>query len=471
MRGEECDNLPMQEQERSASWSRGVIVIFLIGAAFIVGMEVGENEVPAYRSVTGVIGELFPTTTTKTEPELREITVCVDERGVEVPCLGRDATSTKKSADTPADFNQFWKAWNVINERFVPTKQKPIITNQEKVWGAIQGLANSLGDPYTYFLPPQEKQIFEEDVRGTFGGVGMQIGMKDGLLTVIAPLRGSPAERAGIKAGDRILKIDDATTTDMSVDRALYLIRGEIGKPVTLELYRDGAEDSYTVTIIREEIRVPTIDGKKDGDIYIISLYGFPATGAELFRQELRNFVLSGSDKLILDLRGNPGGYLEIAVDMASWFLPAGKVVVSEQDKDGEGTIYRSRGYDIFGPNLRMVVLVDGGSASAAEILAGALSQHGVAKLMGTKTFGKGSVQELVSITDDTALKITIARWITPNGTSLSDGGLVPDFEVGFTKEDVEAGRDPQLDAAKQYLRTGKVPKAPKATSTAPVKN
>jgi carboxyl-terminal processing protease len=448
--------------------AQGFIVLLIVGAAFLVGMEVGKNERPAAQLVTGIIGERYPTTTSPSEePGLNELTICVDKKGVEVPCiLNGNASSTKKNGDTPANFDEFWKAWNVINERFVPTKHKPVITNQEKVWGAIQGLAASLGDPYTYFLPPQEKQIFEEDVRGSFGGVGMQIGMKDGLLTVIAPLKASPAERAGIKAGDRILKIDDATTTGMSVDKALYLIRGEIGKAVTLSLYRDGAEEPYVVTIIREEIKVPTIDGKKDGDIYVISLYGFPATGADLFRQELRNFVLSGSNKLILDLRGNPGGYLEIAVDMASWFLPAGKVVVSEQDRNGEGVVYRSRGYDVFGPNLKMVILVDGGTASAAEILAGALSQHGVAKLMGTKTFGKGSVQELVPITDDTALKITVARWITPNGTSLSDGGLVPDFEIDISKEDIEAGRDPQLDAAKEYLRTGKVPAVAKATTS-----
>lgn len=452
-----------------ALWIRGIVLLFLIGVAFLVGVEVGKNETPDAKFVTGIIGEKFPTTTTSAKrKEFNEIATCVDKNGVEVPCLrDRDATATQKNIDDPADFNQFWKAWNIINERFVPTKQKPVITNQEKVWGAIQGLAGSLGDPYTYFLPPQEKQIFEEDVRGSFGGVGMQIGMKDGLLTVIAPLKGSPAERAGIKAGDRILKIDDATTTDMSIDKALYLIRGDVGKAVTLQLHHQDAEEPYTVTIIREEIQVPVIDGKKDGDVYVISLYGFPATAAELFRGELRKFVLSGADKLVLDLRGNPGGYLEIAVDIASWFLPPGKVVVSEQGKDGEGMVYRSRGYDVFkGSGLKMAVLVDGGSASAAEILAGALSQHGVAKLIGTKTFGKGSVQELVPITDDTALKITIARWITPNGTSLSDGGLEPDFVVPFSKDDADAGRDPQLDAAKAYLRTGKIPDAPKAATS-----
>lgn len=446
------------------------VVAAIAIAAFMIGVEVGKNERPAAQAVNGVFGALFPTTTEYEMTDVNNFTVCTDARGVEVPCLlNRDATSSPKDADAPVDFGQFWRAWNVINERYVPTKHK-VVSNQEKVWGAIQGLASSLGDPYTYFLPPQEKQLFEQDVKGSFGGVGMQIGMKDGILTVIAPLKGSPAERAGIKAGDRILKIDDATTTDMTIDKALYLIRGNIGERVELTLYRDQAKEPYTVSIVREEIKVPTIDGKKMDDVYVISLYGFPSTGAELFRQELRNFVLSGADKLVLDLRGNPGGYLEIAVDIASWFLPPGAVVVREEEKGGQGMVYRSRGYNVFGKDLKMVILVDGGSASAAEILAGALAQHGVAKLIGTKTFGKGSVQELVPITDDTSLKITVARWITPNGTSLSDGGLDPDYVVPMTKEDVEAGKDPQLDAALKYLRTGKIPEIPNATSTALMK-
>ena len=158
----------------------------------------------------------------------------------------------------------------------------------------------------------------------------------------------------------------------------------------------------------------------------------------------------------MLDLRGNPGGYLEVAVDIASWFLPQGKVIVSEEEKDGVGKVYRSKGYDIFTGDFHFVILVDGGSASAAEILAGALSQHGVATLVGTKTFGKGSVQELVSITPETSLKVTIARWITPNGTNLSAGGLEPDVIVDFTKKDADEGKDPQLDKAIEIVRKGK---------------
>jgi len=371
---------------------------------------------------------------------------CTDERGANVPCLlGR--ITVEQKVDIDADFSQFWRAWNIISEKYVPTKHAQV-SNQEKVWGAISGLANSLGDPYTYFLPPQEKVLFEQEVTGKFGGVGMQIGMKDGLVTVIAPLKDSPAERAGILKGDKVIIIDGATTTEMTLDKALYLIRGEVGKVVHLSLLRDGVDKLIDVSITREEIKVPTVETEKKDGVFIIRYFGFPATGAELFRNALEEFAQSGTDKLVLDLRGNPGGYLEVAVDIASWFLPEGKVIVSEAEKDGTGDVYRSRGHSGIPPGFTFVILIDGGSASASEILAGALQQHGVVKLVGTKTFGKGSVQELIPITETTSLKITIARWITPNGTNLSEGGIEPDFVVELTKEQVDKGEDPQLEKA-----------------------
>lgn len=442
------------------------VALIVIGAAlFLSGLYIGERKAPEASKAVGVVHTESPTPAAKATSS--EIETCIDAKGAEVPCiLKRDGVSSK--GEDAADFEQFWKAWNIINEKYVPTKHKAV-SNQEKVWGAIGGLANSLGDPYTYFMPPQEKSLFEQDVRGSFGGVGMQIGVKDGVLTVIAPLKGSPAERAGILKGDKIYRIDSATTTNMDVDKALYLIRGEVGKAVHLTLIREGAKAPIEVSVVREVIAVPTIDTEKKGDVFVIHLYGFPATGADLFRNALREFVQSGSNKLVLDLRGNPGGYLEVAVDMASWFLPQGSVVVSEEEKTGVGQVYRSKGYNVFGEKFHFVILMDGGSASAAEILAGALSQHGIATLVGTKSFGKGSVQELVPITDDTSLKITIARWITPNGTNLSAGGLEPDVKVDYTKEDQEAGRDPQLDKAIELLHSGKFPKAGDATTT-PVK-
>lgn len=354
------------------------------------------------------------------------------------------------------DFSAFWRAWSVLNEKFVSTtasSSKPV-TDQDKVYGAIQGLTASLKDPYTVFFPPVENAIFESDVRGNFEGVGMEIGLQDGVLTVIAPLKGTPAYNAGIKPGDKILKIDDASTYNWTTEQSVSKIRGKRGTIVTFNILRTGIKDPFDVKVTRDTIDIPTINTALHPDgVFEIDLYSFSANSPDLFRKALREFVGSGSDKLLLDLRGNPGGYLEAAIDMASWFLPPGKVVVREDfGKKQEETVYRSRGYDIFNDKLKLVILVDGGSASASEILAGALHEQGVAKLVGDKTYGKGSVQELVSITPDTSLKVTIARWLTPNGISISLNGIEPDVKVKVTKEDVAKGKDLQKDKAIELL-------------------
>jgi len=350
------------------------------------------------------------------------------------------------------DFDSFWKAWNVLNEKYVSFKSTT--TDQERVWGAISGLAGSFGDPYTVFFPPVESKNFETSISGEFQGVGMEIGIRDRVITVIAPLKGTPAFSAGIKAGDKILKIDDIPAVDMSVEKAVSLIRGPKGTTVAISMYRDGEKEPIEFKIVRDVINIPTIDTEKRPDgIFVIKLYSFSANSPELFRTALQEFIDSHDDKLILDLRNNPGGYLEAAVDIASWFLPSGKIVVKEESrKESENQTFRSKGYNIFSDKLKFVILVNGGSASASEILAGALSEHGVAKLIGEKTFGKGSVQELVKITTDTSLKVTIARWLTPNGVSISEGGLNPDIEIIPTKIDIEEGKDKQMEKAVEIL-------------------
>lgn len=375
------------------------------------------------------------------------------QSSINVPVAGVANIGEGQPADV--DFAAFWKAWNAINEKYVPastTAEK--VDDQTKVWGAIQGLAASLGDPYTVFFPPREAEIFQSDIRGNFEGVGMEVVAQQGALTVISPIKGSPAERAGILAGDRIVKIDGKETADLSTDEAVQLIRGPKGTEVTFTIFRTGRKTALEVKVTRDVINIPTINTQSLGNgIFKIDLYSFSATSPNLFRSALREFIESGNDKLILDLRGNPGGYLEAAIDMASWFLAPGKVVVRE-DFGGtkEEKVYRSRGYDIFNENLKFVILVDGGSASASEILAGALSEHGKATLVGSKTFGKGSVQELVDITSNTALKVTVARWLTPNGVSISEKGVIPEIQVARTQADIETGRDPQLDAAIEFL-------------------
>jgi carboxyl-terminal processing protease len=364
------------------------------------------------------------------------------------------------SASTTADFAPFWRAWNLINEKYVSTATTSVATDQAKVWGAVEGLVNSLGDPYSVFLPPEEKTRFEQDIRGNFGGVGIELGKKDEVLTVIAALPGTPASKAGVLAGDKILKIGDTLTQNMTIEEAVRIIRGNPGTVVHLTLGRSD-DKLLEVDLTRAIINIPTIETKliakgKPGTpngVFVISLYNFNANSTRLFRDALNEFSKSGTQKLVLDLRGNPGGYLDAAVDMASWFLPKGKVVVREHYGPAQPEkIYRSSGYDVFTDKLQMLILVDKGSASASEILAGALREHGVAKLVGEQTYGKGSVQELIPVTKDTSVKLTIARWLTPNGLSISDGGLKPDVSVQLTEKDIEAKRDPQLDKAVELL-------------------
>ena len=361
-----------------------------------------------------------------------------------------NATSTDS-----VDLASFWKAWNILEEKFVKkSSTTPEITSENKVWGAIAGLATSYGDPYTVFFPPVESKAFGEEISGSFGGVGMEIAIQDGVLTVIAPLKGTPAYKAGVKTGDKIISIDDKPALGMSTEEAIMLIRGKSGTSVSITFGREGVKEPIIKSIVRDNINIPTTETKltKEG-VFVISLYNFSATSPNLFRNSLREFVESGSDKLVLDLRGNPGGYLEAALDMASWFLPTGKTVVTEdfgENKDPK--IYKSKGYDIFTSKLKMVILIDGGSASASEILAGALREYDKAILIGSKTFGKGSVQELVDITDETSLKITVAHWLTPKGNSISNGGLAPDIDVQLTPENTKDGNDPQLNEAVRYL-------------------
>lgn len=369
-----------------------------------------------------------------------------------IPLIGDGLDATP---DKDLDFRDFWKVYNALETRFVQTHGSTTApTDEEKIWGAIQGLVSAYGDPYTTFFPPEEAKIFEENISGNFSGVGMEIGMnEDHILTVIAPLKGTPAERAGILAGDLILAIDGQSTEGISTDQAVTRIRGEKGTTVKLTILRGDA--TREISVVRDTIQVPTLDSSYDAatGIYTITLYEFTGNSAKLFDQALREFKNSGSKKLIIDVRGNPGGYLSAAVSMASHFLPKGAEIVTE-DYTGnqENVVHRSSGSGGVPAGAQIVVLVDKGSASASEILAGALQDHGVAKLVGTETFGKGSVQELIDV-GDASLKITVARWLTPSGRSISAGGLTPDVKVERTAENVAAKQDPQMEKAKEVLR------------------
>ena len=400
----------------------GSLIVLVVGAVFVSGFISGQMRTAEAGKVPGVV-------------------------------------NSEKSKPKDADFELFWKAWNTLNDKYVATHTSsttPAPTNQDRVYGAIKGMTAALGDPYTVFFTPQESSIFESEIDGNFEGVGMELGLKNDILTVISALKSTPAEKAGIKSGDKILKINDTVTVNgLSVEQAVKIIRGPKGTAVNFTILRGDATSTIDVKVVRDVINLPTLDSSynaKNG-IYTIKLYNFSAQSSSLFRSALKDFVNSKSNRLVIDLRGNPGGYLDSAVDMASWFLPPGKTIVRESYSKGKTeTSEKSRGYNIFNDNLRVVILVDQGSASASEILAGALQEYGKAKLVGVRTFGKGSVQELVKLTPDTSLKVTIAKWLTPNGRSISDGGLTPDIEVKNTAEDTAKGIDAQMLKAIEIL-------------------
>ncbi len=352
------------------------------------------------------------------------------------------------------DLDTFWNVWSLLEEKYPFEDKEP--NTEDKVYGAIRGLTSSYNDPYTTFFEPADAKIFNEDVGGSFSGVGMEVGARDGFLTVIAPLKDSPAESAGVRAGDIILAIDGETAAEMYLDEAVQHIRGKKGTDVVLNVAREGELDALDITITRDIIIVPTIDTEIiNDDIFKINLYSFSANVTKDFTKAIEEFAESESKKLIIDVRNNPGGFLEAVIDISSFFIPQGKVVLIEDfGGEQEEMTYRSKGFPLLaGKDFDVVILMDGGSASASEILAGALSENNVATLVGAKTFGKGSVQEVVDLPNKSSVKITIARWLTPKGNSIQGNGLIPDHEVELTIDDYENNRDPQLEKAIELLK------------------
>jgi carboxyl-terminal processing protease len=371
-----------------------------------------------------------------------------------IPLLGDGLDATP---DANVDLAPFWKEWNALTENYVITHASSTLPSvKERMYGAMSGLAAAYGDPYTVFFPPAEAKAFSESISGSFAGVGMEIDVKDGVLTVVAPLKGTPAEAAGIKAGDQIAAIDGKSTDGLSVDKAVKAIRGPVGTAVDFTIIRNGK--SLDIKVVRDTIQVPETEDGLDpaSGVYHIALYEFSANSASLFNQAFIRFKNSGSTKLVIDLRNNPGGYLDAVVDIASHFLKAGTTVVTE-DFGGKqpSQVHASLGYNDAPPGSRVVVLIDGGSASASEILAGALQDTRKATVIGTRSFGKGSVQTLIDL-DGGSLKVTVARWITPAGHWIMGNGVTPDIVVPYTAADAAAKKDPQMARAVQFLTTGK---------------
>ena len=347
------------------------------------------------------------------------------------------------------NFNLFWQVWNLVKDKYYVKN----IPDTQLFYGSLSGIVASLGDPYSVFMTPQDANQFQEDLKGNFEGIGAEIAVKNNNLIIIAPLSDSPASRAGLKPKDIIVKINGTSTLGMNVNNAVSLIRGPKGTEVTLTVFRESWNAPKEIKIIRDNITVKSVTWEyKDGGIAYIKIRQFNDDTVPLLDQAINEINSRNNVKsIILDLRNNPGGYLESAIEIAGEWI-GDKVSVSEKLRDGSETKHHSDN----NPRLisyKTVILVDGGSASASEIVAGALQDWGKATIVGTKTFGKGSVQDLTNLPDGSSVKLTIAKWFTPKGRSIEDNGIEPDVKVELTEADYNKDTDPQLNKAIELLK------------------
>lgn len=355
---------------------------------------------------------------------------------------------SSSSASLPANLN-----YSSVEEVYdqLRSSYNGDLDEEKLLEGMKAGLAQATGDPYTVYLSSKQAKEFDESLNGEFQGIGAEIAIKNDQLQVVAPLADTPAEKAGLRAGDAILAIDGKDTQNMTVEEAVSRIRGESGTKVKLMILRTDKPEE--ITIIRGNISVKDATGKiLDGNIGYIELRTFGEDSAAEVDKIAQGFKQKGVKKVILDLRNNSGGLLDQAVDIASVWLD-GQVVVTEKSKTGgeDKTLRASKDGILEGTQL--VVLVNGGSASASEIVAGALKDHGVATLVGEKTYGKGSVQALEELSSGGVLKVTVAKWFTPNGTNITKSGIKPDQVIELTDKDFDKNLDPQLDTAKKILK------------------
>ncbi len=321
------------------------------------------------------------------------------------------------------------------------------LKEEDVIDGIKKGLVESTGDEYTQYLNTKEAEEFESSLNGSFSGIGAELGEEDEAIVIVAPISGFPAEKAGLRAKDVLVKINDESALDLSVSDAVTKIRGPEGSKVKLTVVRDGKEE-LNFDITREQISIPSVEYKIiEDNIGYLKISRFSDDTIELSKKAAQEFKSKNVKGVVVDLRNNPGGLLDSSVDISSLWLDKGKVVLEE--KRGSETIktYKADGGDILG-GVPTVVLINEGSASASEITAGALKDNGVAKLVGVKSFGKGSVQQVTPLSSGGVLKVTIAKWFTPNGVNINKEGIEPDSKVEFSEEDYKNNKDPQKDAA-----------------------
>ncbi len=365
----------------------------------------------------------------------------------------KDIFASDPEANKPdkLDFNIFWDVWKKVNNNYV--SQDATKDTKKRVYGAIKGMVASLGDPYSVFFDPDETKDFTTELDGKFTGIGAELGVRDGILTVIAPIEGMPAEKAGLLAGDKVIKVNDELTNDMTIEDAVKKIRGEKGTEVTLTVLHKNAKETSEIKIIRDEIDIKSVTyEKKEGDVGYIRIKGFMDDTDEEFDKVVSQVLADKVKGLIVDVRSNPGGNLQTAINIISKFVPKGEVILWERDRKGNEKDYRAvDGQEL--KNLPVVVLIDGGSASASEILAGALRDDRHSPLIGTKSFGKGSVQSLEPIRGGSSLKVTIAKWLTPSKQSIHEVGIEPTIKVELSLDDIKNKNDKQLKRAVEEIK------------------
>lgn len=354
-----------------------------------------------------------------------------------------DATKTDR-----ADLAVFWESWDLIDKKFYGDSSKV----KERVEGSLAGMVASLGDPYTVYLPPSQDDLFRSGLEGSFGGIGAELEIKNGLLTIVAPLENTPAAKANLKPGDIIAKIDDQNTADLNLDDAVMLIRGDPGTTLALTILRQNEEGPLEVSLVRDTIVIESVKGSRiaNGTVAYIKINQFGSDTSSLLRAELVKAQQEKVKGVMLDLRNNPGGYLTAAIEAIGMVLPdqissedtylKQRTAVREKSKTGDEQISRATNAAVI-PDLPLVVLINGGSASASEIFAGAMQDYGRAKLVGEKSFGKGSVQDLVDLSNGGSIKVTIAHWFTPKGSEINGVGIQPDTSIALPA-DVQPGQD-----------------------------
>lgn len=362
-----------------------------------------------------------------------------------VPC-GSQAISSDD-----LDMSTFWQTWEYLEEYYIGFQD---LDHQEMIYGAISGMVDSLGDPYTAFFNPSESSIFREDLSGEIEGVGMEIGLRDDIITVIAPLENTPAQKAGLLPGDQIIAIDGASTQEMGIEEAVRLIRGPKDSEVVLSVSRKGIFEEKIFDLTRAVIQIPSVSWEiVDNNIAYLQIHHFHEGLTQSFQTTAAEILKSPAKGIILDLRNNPGGYLDVAIDIAGWFLPKDSLVAIEEFSSGRREEFRAKGNTKM-LHYPMVILMNQGSASGSEILAGSLRDNRKIRIVGENSFGKGSVQQVFNLNDDSLVKITIAKWLTPNGHSIEEAGLEPDvtIEMDWSKYFIDQ-EDPQLEKAIEILK------------------